>query len=173
MTQSQTAEEFRPTGWRFRIGFAFFVLGWICPLFVPLVTSSNLSPESKTLLSGLLILGGPEILSVVSIVFLGKAGFNYIKSKAFALMKRAVPRGEVGRLRYRIGLLLLLPHVVFASLIYNTPHLIPLYDEHRIGMNLFADFLFVVTLFILGGDFWEKLRALFYYDMKVHIPQTG
>jgi len=38
-------------------------------------------------------------------------------------------------------------------------------------MNLIADFLFIITLFILGGEFWEKLRALFIYDAKAYIPK--
>ena len=29
-----------------------------------------------------------------------------------------------------------------------------------------ADAIFVVNLFVLGGDFWDKLRALFVYDAK-------
>jgi hypothetical protein len=49
-------------------------------------------------------------------------------------------------------------------------YLIPGYSEARITMNLMADFLFLVTLFVLGGDFWDKLRALFLYDAKAHLP---
>jgi hypothetical protein len=44
------------------------------------------------------------------------------------------------------------------------PHLIPGYAEHRIALNLTTDFLFIASLFVLGGDFWEKFRALFSYD---------
>jgi hypothetical protein len=76
---------------------------------VPLVTSSNLSTETKTLLSGLLIIGVPETFSVISIVFLGKDGFNYIKEKIFTFLKRVVPQGEVSRFRYRIGLFMVHP----------------------------------------------------------------
>jgi len=146
------------------------VLGWLCPLFVPLVTSSNLPIETKTLLSGFLLIGVPEIFSVISIIFLGKSGFNFIKSKAFYFLKRAVPRGEVSRMRYRFGLLMLLLHAVFANFIFYAPHLIMGYTENRFTMNLIADFLFIFTLFVLGGEFWEKLRALFIYDAKAHIP---
>jgi len=39
-------------------------------------------------------------------------------------------------------------------------------------MNLTADALLVITLFILGQEFWEKLRALFIYDAKANIPQS-
>ncbi len=170
MTESKTIKQPAPTGWRFRFGLSFFVLGWICPLFVPFVTRSNLSTEIKTIISGVILIGGPEILSVISIIFLGKSGFNYIKSKVFAFLKLAMPRGKVSRVRYRIGLLMLLLHVINANLIFYAPHLILGYAEHRIAMGLIADLLFVVTLFVLGGEFWEKLRALLLYEAKAFIP---
>ena len=63
---------------------------------------------------------------------------------------------------------MLIPHVIFANLIFYAPDLIPGYADNRIAMGLTADFLFIVTLFVLGGDFWEKLRALFLYEAKAN-----
>ena len=135
------------------------MLGWICPLFIPLLTFLSITNETKALLTGVLLIGAPEVFSVVSIVILGKAGFEYIKSKAFSFIKRAVPQGPVSRFRYRVGLTMLLLHVIFANLIFYVPDLITGYGENRLTVNLVAEFLFIVTLFVLGGDFWEKLRA--------------
>lgn len=84
-----------------------------------------------------------------------------------------MPSGEVSRMRYRIGLFILLLHVIYANFTFYIPDLIPGYIENRLSMNLIADFLFVVTLFILGGDFWEKLRGLLLYDAKIHIPNPN
>jgi hypothetical protein len=53
---------------------------------------------------------------------------------------------------------------VYGSFVWYAPHLVPGYAENRIELNLTADFLFIVSLFVLGGDFWEKFRALFTYD---------
>ncbi len=61
-------------------------------------------------------------------------------------------------------------HVIYANLIFYSPHLIKGYDENNMVMNMCAEVLFIVTLFVLGGNFWEKLRALFIYDAKVQIP---
>ena len=170
MTEPQDTEQFTPSGWRFRLGLFFFVFAWLCPLFIPLVTSSDLSTETKTLLSGFLLIGVPEIFSVISIVILGKPGFEYIKSKVFGFLKQVVPRGTVSRARYRIGLFMLLLHVIYANLTFYAPDLIPGYADARISMNLAADFLFLVTLLVLGGDFWDKLRALFLYDARAQTP---
>jgi len=171
MTENQIVEQDTPTGWRLRLGLFFFVIGWICPLFVPLVTTLDLPAETKTLLSGFLLIGAPEIFSVISIIILGKSGFNYIKYKTFAFLKKAAPQGEVSRMRYRFGLFMLLLHVIYANFTFYAPDSILGYSENRITMNLIADFLFIVTLFVLGGNIWEKLRALLLYDAKACIPK--
>ena len=150
--------------WRFRLGVALIAIGWICPLFIPLVTNSALSTEWKTALSGFLLVVGPELLSLLAIAILGKDGFNYLKEKVFALLRRAAPSAKVSRARYRTGLFIWAFLFVYGSFVWYAPHLVPGYAEHRIALNLTADFLFIASLFVLGGDFWEKFRALFSYD---------
>jgi hypothetical protein len=76
---------------------------------------------------------------MVTITIMGKSGFVYIKTKVFALIKRALPGGEVSRFRYNPGLVLLIPHVIFAYLTFYAPHWLPGYDEHRIAVNLTAE----------------------------------
>jgi hypothetical protein len=152
------------TSWRFRTGVTLIAIGWICPLFIPLVTKSTLSTEWKTALSGFLLVVGPEVLSVLAIAILGKDGFNFLKEKVFALLRRAAPTAKVSRTRYRAGLVIWALLFIYGSFVWYAPHLVPGYSEHRIALNLSADFLFIVSLFVLGGDFWEKFRALFIYD---------
>ena len=150
--------------WRFRTGVALIALGWICPLFIPLVSKSVLSTEWKTALSGFLLVVGPEVLSLLAIAILGKDGFNYLKEKVFALLRRAAPTAKVSRARYRAGLAIWALLFIYGSFVWYAPDLVPGYSENRIVMNLTADFLFIASLFVLGGDFWEKFRALFSYD---------
>jgi hypothetical protein len=152
------------TSWRFRTGAGLIVIGWICPLFIPLVTNSTLPVEWKTALSGFLLVVGPEALSLLAIAILGKDGFNYLKEKVFALLRRAAPTAKVSRTRYRAGLAIWALLFVYGSFVWYAPHLVPGYSENRIALNLTADFLFIASLFVLGGNFWEKFRALFVYD---------
>jgi len=162
-----------PFRWRLRIGIGFFALSWICPVFIPLVAASDFPTEWKAAISGALVVGGPEVCGLVSIAFLGKAGFNYIRSRLFASLKRAAPSARVGRTRYRIGLGIWGLLAVLNYFIFYAPDLIPGYDANRITINLIADMVFIVTFFVLGGDFWEKFRALFIYEAKALIPDTG
>ena len=40
-------------------------------------------------------------------------------------------------------------------------YLIPAYVEHRFAFNFAADLMWLSSLFVLGSDFWDKVRALF------------
>jgi hypothetical protein len=163
---ANTTEPSQP-GWRFRLGVSLFALGLVCPVFVPLVAATGLSAQWKTILSGILMLGVPELLWVVAVAVMGKEGFDFIKARMFGFLKRhAVPR-TVSRTRYRIGLVLFLLPLLFGWLAPYGPGAIPGYEAQRLAVNLAGDLLLLTSLFVLGGDFWEKLRALFVYDARV------
>jgi len=162
----------KPTtpGWRFKFGVYLLVLGAICPLFTPLVAMTGLSTEWKAALSGLLLVGIPEIFLLVAIAVMGKDGYNYIKAKVFAFFKRHVVPKLVSRTRYRIGLVFFLVPILFGWLAPYGPDLIPEYESHRFAVNFAGDLLLLISLFVLGGEFWDKVRALFVYEARTHYP---
>ena len=85
-------------------------------------------------------------------------------------MRKYGPPDVVSRTRYRIGLVMFLLPILFGWLAPYVSHLVPLYGAHRIVYAVIGDVLFVVSLFVLGGDFWDKLRALFIHGAKAQIP---
>ncbi len=44
--------------------------------------------------------------------------------------------------------------------------------ENRIYYALSGDVLLLASFIVLGGDFWDKVRALFVHRAKAHFPQT-
>jgi hypothetical protein len=76
----------------------------------------------------------------------------------------------VSRTRYRIGLALFLIPILTGWLLPYISHMIPGYAEHRYFLLICGDLMFVLSLFVLGGEFWDKIRALFLYDAKAHFP---
>jgi len=50
------------------------------------------------------------------------------------------------------------------------PHLLPELAMFRVYLNIFFDLVFLSSLFVLGGDFWDKLRALFNYNARAVFP---
>ena len=168
--QDKAQVEAAASGWRFRIGVAFFVLAVISPVGVPLVALTDLSTGMKATLSGLFLAGFPEVFTVAAIAFLGKSGFNYLKGKLFAHVKRYGPPREVSRTRYRAGIVMLLIPILFAYLISYAPQYIPGYGEHSLYINLGIDFILIASFFVLGGEFWDKVRALFVHGAKAQFP---
>jgi hypothetical protein len=170
MTNGETAPEQFRAGWRFHVGVFFFGLGIVCPIFIPLIRATGLSTEVKATLSGALVVGIPQLFSLTAIAFMGRSGFNYIRGKLFGLLRRAGPPPTVSRTRYRIGLVLFTVPLLFGWLgPYLADH-IPGYAESRVTCSVVGDLVLLSSFFVLGGEFWEKVRALFMYDAKARIP---
>jgi hypothetical protein len=163
-----TAEQL-PRGWRFQAGILFFVFGLFSPLCIPLVTASGLSTAWKTTLSGLFMLGIPELCWLVAAAIMGKPGFNYLKTKAFGAFKRYALPERVGRTRYRLGLVMFVIPLLYGWLEPYASPLISGYEKHQIFLAIAGDMLLLASLFVLGGEFWDKLRANFMYEAKVRI----
>jgi hypothetical protein len=127
----------------------------------------------KTTLAGLLALGIPELFMIIAAAVAGKEGFKYIKNKIFGFLKKHGPPDTVSKTRYRIGLILFVIPIIAGWLIPYFSHLVPSYEENRMPINIIGDLLFVTSLLVLGGDFWDKLRSLFVYGAKAIFPNKN
>ena len=146
---------------RLFVGGAVFICGFLSPLLIPVVTDSNLPTEWKAMLSGVLLLGVPEVFMLIAVAILGKQGFNFLKSYLWQLIR---PADKVSVTRYRIGLLLFFLPILFGWL---TPYLelwIIELQGHRVALAIAGDIIFASSLFVLGGDFWLKIKALFIHN---------
>ena len=150
-----------------------FISGFLSPLLIPIVTSSNLSAGWKAALSGFLALGIPEIFMMIAAAVAGKDGFNYIKSKIYGFLKKHGPPDSVSKTRYRIGLTLFFIPLIVGWLLPYFTHLISSYEENRNIISVVGDVILITSLFVLGGDFWDKLRSLFIYGAKVIFPKKS
>ncbi len=83
MTNTHNLAEAIPANGRLARGGGILVVGVLCALFVPLVTTSTLPTEWNAGLSGLLLLGMPELFMLVAVAALGKSGFDYIRGRVF------------------------------------------------------------------------------------------
>lgn len=114
---------------------------------------------------------------LVAVAVLGKAGFDYL----VVLFKRALsrffqehgPPETVGPLRYRIGLAMFIIPVALGWLTPYAFHQLPGYESYRIAYGLPGDLLLLTSLFVLGGEFWDKLRGLFVHGATVRFPKSG
>lgn len=159
-------------GWRLKLGVALFSLSIVLPVLgVPLVAIMGLSAGAVATVSGAL-LGGSEVLGLVAVAVMGKSGYAYIKNRLFRFLKQYGPPAEVGRTRYTIGLVMFSVPIVFGWLTPYVADLVPGYPGNEFTYAVFGDVLLLAGLFVLGGDFWDKLRALFIHGARAVFPKT-
>jgi len=168
---SSTAESpgLGSAGLRFGIGVVLIICGYLALLLIPLVTRSDLSMGLKTGLSGFLALM-PVITKIAAIAVMGKPGFNLLKQHVFKFLGRFRPADQVSRQRYRTGLVLFILALVFDSLLPYAPGYLVDWQANEIFWSLVGDAVLIVSLFVLGGEFWSKLAALFDYSARVVAP---
>ena len=155
---------------RLYAGGVIFIAGFLSPLLVPLITMLPLSDGWKAAISGLLLVGVPELAMLIAAAVMGKDGFNYLKQLIFGFLgKHFAPPETVSLVRYRIGLILFSIPLLFGWVVPYLAGHYPVFDEYRMIFAIIGDLLLVSSLFVLGGEFWDKLRALFIHRAKVSL----
>jgi hypothetical protein len=155
------------------LALALWVGGFFLPLLIPLVATLPAPVATRTVLSGLLVFGLPQLLTVVAIALVGKSGFHYLMEQLFGAAKKLGPPAHVSRLRYRIGLVMLFIPLAVALL---EPYLTLLaVDQHlpHWAYGAIGDTLFLTSFFVLGGEFWDKVKALFIYEARAVLPAVS
>ena len=112
-------------------------------------------------------------MAVPAVALMGKENFDRIVNRVKGFLKRLKPAGSVGRTRYMIGLVLFVGPLLFAWIASYIPSWLPEGYAARVWVNLGLDLVIVSSLFALGGDFWDKLRALFIHDARVGLSSTA
>jgi hypothetical protein len=159
-------------GWRLNLGVALFGLSIVLPVLgLPLVAAMGLSDASLATISGVMLVGS-EILGIVAVAVLGKSGYEYIKNRFFGFFRQYGPPAEVGRTRYTVGLFMFFSPVLFGWLAPYAGGLIPGYQGNVVTYAIAGDLMLLASLFVLGGDFWDKLRALFFHSAKAVFPKA-
>ncbi|MBZ0187319.1 MAG: hypothetical protein K8F91_13815 [Candidatus Obscuribacterales bacterium] len=156
---------------RLYAGLCLIALSLVLPVFSIVIIGSTLPAWLKASLVGLVSIGGPEVLAFIAIAILGKEAFDLLMAKVVGLLKRFAPAGPVGKIRYYLGLTIMLLTFVPSVIMAYIPQWLPDSSPWRIYICVAADLGFLISLFIAGGDFWDKLRALFIFEAKASFPE--
>ncbi len=152
-------------GTRLKLGVALLIVGLIMPAGTLLVAAMDWPLAVKTVVSSILLLGF-EIMLIPAVALMGKDNFDRIWTGAMRLLKTLKPAGGVNRRRYTIGLYMLVGPTLYAWIASYAPSWLPEDYALRVWVNLGLDAITLASLFVLGGDFWEKVRALFLHDAR-------
>ena len=116
--------------------------------------------------AGLLFFPIPEIFDVSAIAVLGKPGREWLKAKLFGALRRAAHPDRVGPTRHRIGLVMFVLPLLMGSLGPYMVGRVPLLASSPRLLHAGGDLMFLPSFFILGGDFWDRVRALFVHRAR-------
>ena len=171
MINASTATTTTTSAWRLKAGAAIFVFSIILPVAgVSLVALLGLSATMTAYVSGALLVAG-ELLGITSVAIMGRPGYQYMKILFFAFIKRHGAPREISRARYNFGLVMFCIPILFGWLsIYVADH-IPGFSQDPLPYAVGGDIMLLVSLFVLGGGFWDKLHSLFVHDAIVHFSE--
>jgi hypothetical protein len=155
---------------RFRLGLTLLAIGLLMPIGTFLVPLTTWPGEVKVAVAGILFFGF-EIMVIPAAAVMGKENFERILTQGSGLLGRLKPSAEPGPLRHSVGVILFLLPVVPAYVMGYAPSWLLDNSPWRLWVNLTADAMFLTSLFVLGGDFWDKLRALFIRKARATFPK--
>jgi hypothetical protein len=146
--------------WKFYLGITFLILSFIVPFMGFIVPLFGLGTTSSAILIGLFAIGGPELMMLLAVVFLGKRMMHLFKKAFYKIFKRKAVVRAVSRTRHYFGLVLLFGSVVPLYLNAYLIDYLPKDIHMRHYVLVGADLVFILSFFILGGDFWENFKNL-------------
>lgn len=148
---------------RLAIGAILFVGGFLSPLLIPLVTQSDLPGNWKVFLSTGLVAGLPEVGMVLAAAVLGRQGFSLLKEKLFSLLHKHTAPEAVSAKRYHVGTFMFLMPLALGWLAPYAAYFLPVLASKTLLPAVILDLVFAASFFVLGAEFWEKVRNLFVY----------
>jgi hypothetical protein len=154
------------SGWRFKLGIGIFIFAFALWLLIPLAASMNVPGPRIAAMTGAIFVAN-KVLLLACIAVMGKAGFQQLKGVVFGYARGLAPSDTVGPTRHAIGLVMFCLPLVTALL---EPHVDQFWPGLRPGiwqLQLLGDLMLIASFFVLGGDFWNKIRALFVRTAKV------
>lgn len=160
-------------GWRFKLGIAIICLMLGSWLMVPIVAAMGVPGSRIAALTGVLFISN-KILLIVVIAVMGKAGFQQLKSKIFGYVSSIAPTmdAEVGPVRHRIGVVMFFLPLISSFLEPYVDSIWPGLRPNLWQLQMLGDVIFIGSFFVLGGNFWEKVRALFIRRARVVNPSA-
>jgi hypothetical protein len=153
-------------GWRFNVGIALIALMALAWLLIPIEAALGMSAATIGGTTAAIAIAN-KIILVLAIAVMGKAGFQQLKAKLF---RQLTPPAEVSPTRYRIGLVMFFLPFVQDLLETWASHVAPSLVANRVWVDITMDVVLIASLFVLGGNFWNKLRALFFAKASAVFP---
>lgn len=161
--------------WRFKLGIAIICLMAALWLLVPLAAAADVPASKVATLTGVLFIAN-KLLLLLAIAIMGKSGFQELKQRLYGYVSGLAPSAEleIGPVRHLIGLVMFCLPLISAFLEPYIDNLWPGLRPNLWQLQLLGDAMLIGSFFVLGGNFWDKVRALFIRTARVvntEVPQ--
>jgi len=154
-------------GWRFKLGIVIICLILGSWLLVPLAAAADVPGPKIAALTGILFISN-KIMLILAIAVMGKSGFQQLKRSVFGYVSTLAPADlEVGPARHRIGLVMFCLPLISSFLEPYVDTLWPGLRPNLWQVQALGDAMLIGSFFVLGGNFWDKVRALFIRTARV------
>lgn len=161
-----------PSKTRLYVGILILILALAMPIWgSAIVAMLGLPPGLSAVLVGLSVAGGPDLLLLIAAAVMGKETLNAILGRISGWFKHNFRLAEnVSKRRYIIGLILFWGSIVarwgvsFLKVQPSAPN-----GDMDWGLIILLSFelLLIVSIFVLGARYWDKLASLFRYNTRV------
>ena len=154
-------------GWRFKLGIVIICLILGSWLLVPLAAAADVPGPKIAALTGILFISN-KIMLILAIAVMGKSGFQQLKRSVFGYVSTLAPADlEVGPARHRIGLVMFCLPLISSFLEPYVDTLWPGLRPNLWQVQALGDAMLIGSFFVLGGNFWDKVHALFIRTARV------
>jgi hypothetical protein len=166
-----------PSPWKRRLGLGLVIYSFLPLCTVELLAFLDVSP-SFAVTFGAVYLASGEIAFLAAVALLGKPFVTAIKDKIKAFFRKTgqtAPVRPISRPRHVLGVTLFVLSFVpyYATLIVlllarpKEPHL-----QALLYLLLAGEGLFFLSLFVLGEEFWARLKRLFEWPGRLPPDNT-
>lgn len=170
MSEGEKIDDGPTAGWRFKLGVVTLAIGLFGPpVILPAIFLMDISTVTSTSISGAIVVVS-DLLLLAAAAIMGKDGYVFVKARFAHYWRLYGPPQTVGEVRYYVGLTMLCASVLLG---WSTPYAsiwFKGYVGNEISFAIAGDVVLLTSLFVLGGDFWDKLGALFKHDAKAVFP---
>ncbi|MDI3273676.1 transporter suffix domain-containing protein [Pseudomonas sp. MDT1-16] len=168
MNNTQGSVEPHSAGWRFKVGITIICLMLGSWLMVPAAAAAGVPGSKIAALTGVLFISN-KVLLILVITIMGKSGFQQLKRSVFGYVSTLAPKAdlEVGSARHRIGIVMFCLPLISSLLEPYVDSLWPGLRPNLWQLQALGDAMLIGSFFVLGGNFWEKVRALFIRTARV------
>jgi hypothetical protein len=168
-TQAKVNTEATSAGWRFKLGIIMVALMFVVWFLIPLAAAMHASAGTIAAITGGIFIAN-KVLLLVAVAIMGKSGFRELKKLLFGYVAVLAPNPIVGTVRYRIGLAMFSLPLLSGILTPFVDAFWPGLRPNSWPLQLFGNIMLIGSFFVLGGNFWDKLRALFVRTATVVDP---